>query len=161
MGYWPPSKSNPSSPKFFSPPPARFFLKFLTPPLPHRLPPLPQVGGGACPESSMKTKSFTTKVCPVGLFPRIICQEVPPLLPQMSQNCCPTRCGLFPLPLNLYRFIGNYGDGEKSYPTAKNLPIFLNRKIPLNRFNCFAIKSFISSSSNSNFQVITICNSHL
>ena len=70
----------------------------------------------------------------------------------------PTRCGLFPLPLNL---MGNPGDEEKSYPTAKNLLISPIRKILLNRFKSFAVKSFISSSSNSNFQVIILCNLHL
>ena len=58
----------------------------------------------------------------------------------------PTRSGLSTLPLN---------------PTVKNLLIFPIRKIPLNRFKSFAIKSFISFSSNSNCQVITLCNLHL
>ena len=57
--------------------------------------------------------------------------------------------------------MGNPGDGGKSYSTAKNLLISPIRKIPLNRFKSFAIKSFISSSSNSNFQVIILCNLHL
>ena len=55
----------------------------------------------------------------------------------------------------------NPGDGGKSYPTAKNLLISPIRKIPLNKFKSFAIKSYISSPSNSNFQVITRCNLHL
>ena len=96
------------------------------------------VGGGACPESSIKTKSLNTKLCPAGLFPRIV---------------APTRCGLFPFS---WTFMGNPGDGEKSYPTAKNLLISPIRKIPLNRFKSFAVKSFISSPSNSNFQVIIL-----
>ena len=49
--------------------------------------------------------------------------------------------------------MGYPGDGEKSYPTAKNLLIFPIRKIPLNIFKSFAVKSFISSPLNSNFQV--------
>ena len=50
--------------------------------------PLSQAGGGgACPESSIKTKSLNPKPCPAGLFPRIICQPSP-FLPKMSQNCC-------------------------------------------------------------------------
>ena len=44
-------------------------------------------GGGACPESSIKTKSVNTKPCSTGLFPRIICQASPVLL-KMSQNYC-------------------------------------------------------------------------
>ena len=39
--------------------------------------------------------------------------------------------------------------------------IKIKRKIPLNRFKFFAVKSFISSPSNSNFQVIILCNLHL
>ena len=34
-------------------------------------------------------------------------------------------------------------------------------KFPLNRFKLFSVKSFISSPSNSDFQVIILCNSHL
>ena len=60
-----------------------------------------------------------------------------------------------------WTFMRNPGDGGKSYPTAKNLLISPIRKIPLNRFKSFAIKSYISSPSNSNFQVITRCNLHL
>ena len=71
----------------------------------------------------------------------------------------PTKCGLSPLPLNLYG--KPCGWGEKSYQTSKKLLISPIRKIPLNRFKSFAIKSFISSPSNSNFQVITLCNLHL
>ena len=66
----------------------------------------------------------------------------------------PTRCGLshiFP-----WTFMGNHENEGKSYPSAKNLLISSIRKIPLNRFKSFAIKSFISSPSNSNFQVITL-----
>ena len=70
----------------------------------------------------------------------------------------PTRCGLSPLPLNLY---GKPWWWEKSYPTAKNLLISPIWKISLNRFKSSAIKSFISSPSNRNFQVITLCNLHL
>ena len=70
----------------------------------------------------------------------------------------PTRCGLSDLPLNLY---GKPWWWEKSYPTAKNLPISPIWKIPLNRFKASTIKSLISSPSNSNFQVITLCNLHL
>ena len=58
----------------------------------------------------------------------------------------PTRSGLSTLPLN---------------PTVKNLLIFPIRKIPLNRFKSFAVKSFISSPSNSSFQVIILCNLYL
>ena len=62
-------------------PQQRFFLNFLTPPV-------PQAGGGACPESSIKTNSLNTEPCPAGLSPSIICQEASPFLPKMSQNCC-------------------------------------------------------------------------
>ena len=57
--------------------------------------------------------------------------------------------------------MGNPEDEEKSYPTAKNLPICPIRKTPLNRFKSSTVKSFISSPSNSNFQVIILCNLHL
>ena len=60
-----------------------------------------------------------------------------------------------------WTFMGNPGDGGKSYPTPKNVLISPIRKIPLNIFKSFVIKSFISSSSNSNFQVITLCNLYL
>ena len=63
-----------------------------------------------------------------------------------------------PLP---WSFMGNLGNGEKSYSTAKNLLISAIRKIPLNRFKSFAVKSFISSPSSSNFQVTILCNIHL
>ena len=62
-------------------PQQRSFLNFLTPPL-------PQAGGGTCPESSIKTKSLNTEPYPAGLSPSIICQEASPFLPKMSQNCC-------------------------------------------------------------------------
>ena len=65
-------------------------------------------------------------------------------------------CPSFP-----WTFMGIPGDVGKSYPTAKNLLISPIIKIPLNRFKSFAIKSFISSPSNSNFQVITLGNLHL
>ena len=58
-------------------------------------------------------------------------------------------------------FMGNPGDGTKSNPTVKNLLITPIRKIPVNRFKSFAIKSLISSPSNMNFQVIILCNLHL
>ena len=63
------------------------FTSKLCDPPPH--PPRPKLegGGGACPESSIKTKSLNTKPCPVGLSPRMMCQASP-LLPKMSQNCC-------------------------------------------------------------------------
>ena len=106
-----------------------------------------------------KTKSLNKKQCPAGLSPRIICQ-VSPFLPKMSQNCC-THQVLWtgsPFP---WTFMGNPGDGEKSYPIAKNLLISPIRKIPLNRFKSFAFKCFISSSSKNSVQVITLCNLHL
>ena len=60
-----------------------------------------------------------------------------------------------------WTFMGNPGDVKKSYPTTKNLLISPIRKIPLNRLKSFAVKSSISSPSNSNFQVIILCNFHL
>ena len=47
-------------------------------------------------------------------------------------------------------------DGEKSYSASKNVFTFPIRKIPLNRFKSFAIKTLIFSPSNRNFQVITL-----
>ena len=66
------------------------------------------------------------------------------------------NCSSFP-----WTFMGNPEDGKKSYPTAKNLLISPIRKIPLKRFKSFAVKSLISSPSNSNFQLIILCNLHL
>ena len=67
-------------------------LKFLPPPLQQRLlkfltPPCPKLERGACPESSVKTKSLNTKRYPAGLSPGIICQASA-FLRKMSQNCC-------------------------------------------------------------------------
>ena len=63
-----------------------------------------------------------------------------------------------PLPLNLY---GKPWGWTKSYPREKHLLISPIRKTPFNRFKSFAIKSLILYPSNSNFQVITLCNLHL
>ena len=71
---WPPPPSPPAKLKFLTLP-AKTFSKFLS------------FQGGACPESSIKTKSLNTKPCLAGLSPRIICQASP-FLPKMSQNCC-------------------------------------------------------------------------
>ena len=101
----------------------------------------------------MKTKSLNTKQCPAGLYSRIICQ-VSPFLPNMSKNCCIHQMWTVPPS-------PEPEDGAKSYPTAKNLLISPIIKVPLTRFKSFAIKSFIFSPSNSNFQVITICNLYL
>ena len=57
-----------------------------------------------------------------------------------------------------WTFLENPGYGEKSYPTAKHFLISSIRKIPLNWFKSFFVKSFISSPSNSNFQVIILFN---
>ena len=54
----------------------------------------------------------------------------------------PTRCGLFPLPLNLYGKLWGWG---KILPTVKNLLISPIRKILLNRFKSYTVKSLISS----------------
>ena len=107
--------------------------------------------------SSIKTKSLNTKPCPAELYPRIIC-KTSPLLPKLTKLLHPPGMDCSPFPLTC---MGNPGDGEKSYPTAKNLLISPIRKIPLNRFKSFAVKSFISSPSNSNFQAIILCNPHL
>ena len=106
---------------------------------------------------TIMTKPHNTTPCPAGLSPKIICQASS-FLPKMSQNCSTHQVWTVRLPLN---FMGNPGDGEKSYPTAKNLLIFPIIKIPLNRFKSFFVKSFISSTSNNNFQVIILCNLHL
>ena len=96
-------------------------------------------------KSSIKTKSRHTKPCPAELSPRIKC-HVSPFLPKMSKNCCTHK--VWTVPPFPWTFMGNLGDGEKSYPSAKNLLIFPIRKIPLNRFKSFAIKSFICSCSH-------------
>ena len=83
------------------------------------------------------SRPLNTKPCPAGLSPRIICLASP-FLPKMSQNCCTHQVWTgSPFP---WTFMSNPGDGEKSYPI---------------------VKSFISSPSNSNFQVIILYNTHL
>ena len=52
--------------------------------------------------------------------------------------------------------MGNPGDWEESHSGAKNLLISPTRKAPLNKFTSAAIKSVISSPSNSNFHLITV-----
>ena len=93
---------------------------------------------------------------------RIISQNHMPGISLLTKNVTkllhPPGVDCSPFP---WTFMGNPGDGEKSYPTAKNLLISPIRKIPLNRFKSFAVKSFISSPSNSSFQVIILCNLYL
>ena len=67
---------------FFEPLSKGFFWKFF------HATPSPKLEGGACPESSIKTKSLNAKPCQAGLSRRIICQGASPFLPKMSQNCC-------------------------------------------------------------------------
>ena len=93
---------------------------------------------------------------------RIISQNHMPGISLLTKNVTkllhPPGVDCSPFPKT---FMGNPGDEEKSYPIAKNLLICPIRKIPLNRFKSFVVKSFISSPSNSNFQVIILCNLHL
>ena len=74
----------------------------------------------------------------------LLTKNVTKLLHPWGMDCSP-----FP-----WTFMGNPGDGEKSYATAKNLLISPIRKNPPNRFKSFAVKSFISSPTNINFQVM-------
>ena len=78
-------------------------------------------------------------------------KNVTKLLHPPGVDCSPFR----------WTFMGNPGDGEQSYPTAKHLLISLISKISFNKFKYFAVKSFISSTSNSNFEVIILCNLNL
>ena len=59
-------------------------------------------------------------------------------------------------PSFLITFMEISRDGEKSYSATKNVFTFPIRKISLNRFKSFAIKTLIFSPSNSSFQVITL-----
>ena len=93
---------------------------------------------------------------PGRVSPRITCQ-VSLFLTKMSKNCFTLQVWT----VQVWIFIRSPGDGGKSYPTRRNVLIFPIRKIPRNRFKTFAIKSLISCPSNSNFQVITLCNLHL
>ena len=68
-------------------------------------------------------------------------QKCPKLLHPPGVDCSP-----FP-----WTFMGNPGDREKSYPTTKSLLISPIRKISLNRFKPFAVKSFISSPMKQQF----------
>ena len=107
--------------------------------------------------STIKNKSLNTKQCPAGLYSRITC-FVSPFLPKMSKNCCIHQVRALLLSLNLY---GQPWNGGKSYPTAKNLFFSSIWKIPLKKFRSFASKSFVSSPSNRNFFLFTLCNLHL
>ena len=93
---------------------------------------------------------------------RIISQNHMPGISLFTKNVTkllhPPGVDCSPFPWSL---MGKPGDGEKSYSTAKHLLIFSIRKIPLNRFKSFAVRSFISFPPNSNFQVIILCNLHL
>ena len=77
---------------------------------------------------------------------RIIPQNHMPGIPLLTKNVTillhPAGVDCSPYPKTL---MGNPGDEEKSYPTAKNLLITPIRKMLLNRFKSFAAKSFISS----------------
>ena len=84
-----------------------------------------------------------------------------PSYQKCHKNCCTHQVWTVPPFPFIGTFIGNPGNGGKSYPTDKNLLISPIRKITFNRSKSFAIKSFISSPSNSNFQVITLRNLHL
>ena len=79
-------------------------------------------------------KSLSTKQCSAGLSPLIIPHY----------------------PLNIY---GNPWNGRD--PTAKNLFISSNRKIPLNKFTSFPISKVLSPPWNSNFHLITLYKLHL
>ena len=55
----------------------------------------------------------------------------------------------------------NPGDREEFHLTAKSLLISPTRKTLLNKFTSSVIKNAISSPSNSNFHLITLCKLHL
>ena len=75
------------------------------------------------------------KISHTGKFHILGKKNVTKLLQPPGADCSP-----FP-----WNFMGNPGDEEKSYPTTKNLLICPIRKIPLNRFKSFTVKSFTSS----------------
>ena len=93
---------------------------------------------------------------------RIISQNNTPSISLLTKNVTKllhlpgVDCSPFPR-----TFMWNPRNGEKSYATANNLLISPIRKIPLNIFKSFPIKSLISFPSNSNFQVIILSNLHL
>ena len=71
----------------------------------------------------------------------------------------PFRCGLLPpSPETLWESLGM---GENPTQQPKIYSFFAIKEVPFNRFKSFPIKSFISSPSNINFQVIILCNLHL
>ena len=137
-----------------------FTSKLCDPPaLPSPLPPIPSWSeGGACPESSIKTKSLNTKPCPVGLSPRIMCQASP-LLPKMSQNCCTHQVWrLPPSPEPLWVTLG-MRQNPTQLPKISSFPS--SEKSPLIDLNLSMSKLLFLPPSNSNFQVIILCNLHL
>ena len=99
-------------------------------------------------QTKTKTKSLTTKLCPVGLSPRIICQEVSPFFPKMSQNCCPHQLWtVSPEPLQV-----NMGMGKNPIQQPKLYPFSSSEKSPLidlnfllSKFYFFPIKQQFSS----------------
>ena len=108
-------------------------------------------------KSSIKTKSLNTKPCPVGLSPRIICQASPFLL-KMSQNCCTHQVWTAPpSPEPIWEVLGI----EKILANSQKLLFSPIRKIPLNRFTSFAIKSFISSQTANFFIKQQFSSNHL
>ena len=90
-------------------------------------------------KSLIKPKSLTTKQW---LSPRkIISQNHIPGISLLNKNIKKlfhppgVDCPSFP-----WTFMGNHGDGGKSYPTRKNVLIFPIRKIPLKRLNLLLLK---------------------
>ena len=97
-------------------------------------------------------------MCPAGLSPRIIC-HASSFLRKMSQNCSTHQVWtVTPFPEPLWVTVGmrkNPAQQPEIYPFPPS------EKCPLIDLNVSLSKSFISSPSNSSFQVIILCNLHL
>ena len=103
--------------------------------------------------SLIKTKSLNTK-----LSSRIIYQNHIPgisLLTKNVKNCCTRQVWIVPHPSAepLWETLGMRGNPTQQ-PKVYSFPP--SEKSPLN-----PLKSFITSPSSSNYQVITLCNLHL
>ena len=114
-------------------PPAKTFLKFLTP-----YPPS-WSRRAAYPERSIKTKSLNTKPCPSGISPRIICQAFP-FLRKLSPNCCTHQVWTVPPSPEPFWVILGMGKNPTQQPKIYSFPH--SEKSPLIDLN-YSLSKFL------------------
>ena len=81
-----------------------------------------------------------------------------PFSPKMSQNCCTQQVWTVPHSPEPLWVTLVMGKNPTQQPKIYSFPPL--EKSPLNKLKSFAVKSFISSPSNSDFQVIILGNFH-